>query len=195
MHSIAIWHGKRIEAHFADWVGRIPGWVSQKGVIVNISGNRREIDNLVSSPSLGLVLAIETKRILANQDGLSLDKIKTTAVDYKKEKNSIIGECKLSAADFRYFVVDAYGNSIMRARGLPPIIRGDEIARIFGSCIWAYKEWERSVIREETLKRFEIATENLVLDVSTQDVVDDDSINVDECSSTKKEILSFIDEH
>ena len=188
MQSIAIWHGTRIEEHFAEWVSRIPGWVSRRGVNITILGKTREVDNLVSNASLGIVIAIETKRNWSNQDGLRKARVKQTALDYELEKNSIIKTCALTSADFRYFVFDAYGKTKFGTLGLPAIICGDKITHIFGSCVWAYMEWERAVIREQVLTGFEVLTSDKFVDFHATDDGSD-------CLIERDELLSYIDQH
>jgi hypothetical protein len=152
--SISIWHGKRIEENLSDWVAKIKGWSSKRGAVISIRGKKREIDNLVSNANLGIVLAIETKRIFRNQDNDAVKNIRNTYELYNNNKAYIVNYAG-QAAEFRFFVFDAYGNTKFGSRGMPAIICGERVSSIFGQCLWTYMEWEKNIISTEIIRNLD----------------------------------------
>ena len=153
--SISIWHGKRIEENLSNWVTKIPDWSSKCGAVINLKGKKREIDNLVSNANLGIVLAIETKRIFKNQDNDAVTNIRNTYKLYKNNESYIVHYTGISAAKFRFFVFDAYGNTQLVSRGMQDIICGERISNIVGQCLWTYMEWEKNIISTEIINNID----------------------------------------
>jgi hypothetical protein len=193
--SISIWHGKRIEKNLSDWVAKIPGWSSKCGAVINIRGKKREIDNFVSNANLGIVLAIETKRIFRNQDNDAVTNIRNTYELYENNKSHIIAYAGIPAADFRFFVFDVYGETQFGSGGMPAIICGDRISDIFGKCLWKYMEWERNIIATEVCKNIDTVIK-VTPEIGRDIDLDDNGLDQGECGYILgNEIISYIDMH
>jgi len=192
---ISIWHGKRIEKNLSDWVARIPGWSSKCGAVINIRGKKREIDNLVSNANLGIVLAIETKRIFKNQDNDAVINIRNTYELYENNKSYFIAYAGIGVAEFRFFVFDVYGETQFGLRGMPAIICGDRISDVFGKCLWKYMEWERNIIATEVYKNLDAFIKTTPEGGRDIDL-DDNGLDQNECGNISgNDVISYIDMH
>jgi hypothetical protein len=158
MQSIAIWHGNRIEQHLSDWINRVPNWNAKVRERVVIGGMNCEIDNLASNPTLGVVLAVEAKRVWDNQDKRSRSEMRDKHKLYTAAKLQIVSHAGVAGGDFRYFVFDAFGDRMKGDGGLP-IIAGDKIENVFSDLLSNYVKWERQVMSNILLPRLDLAPE------------------------------------
>lgn len=86
LHAITIWHGKRIEKHLGEWISRVSDWKPYTNAHVDIGGEKREIDNLVSNQRMNIVVAVESKRVWQNQDSGSMRDVLATHNLYDRRK-------------------------------------------------------------------------------------------------------------
>ena len=154
--SIAIWHGQRIERHLADWINKVTNWSAKVRERITLSGRVYEIDNLAWNPRLNVVLAVEAKRVWANQNAANKEIVKSRNKRYMDPSNSaaIAASVGQRSSDFRYFVFDVYGTTASGNNGLPTIA-GDKIANVFNPPFAAYVEWERQVIANTIFERLD----------------------------------------
>lgn len=158
IHSIAIWHGTRIESHLAEWIERIPDWEAATRETVQLSSGTREIDNIAWNRALNLVLCVECKREWANQDAGSKRDVRNCHALYTAESAAIANRAGIKGGEFRFFVFDVFGNTRKGSKGLP-VICGDKIASVFGLCLWNYINWEREVIRSAIFQSADLPDE------------------------------------
>jgi hypothetical protein len=159
--SIAIWHGRRIEDHLTEWITRTSVWDARKRERIAIAGNTHEIDCLAWNKSLGMVLAIEAKRVWGNQDDTSQTAVRNKLTLYSDPNvtPAITSHVGLPNGDFRFFVFDAYGNTPKGDGGLA-VIAGDKIENIFGSAFSNYVQWERSVMANAIFEKFDAKSQD-----------------------------------
>lgn len=187
---IAIWHGNRIEHHLANWIDRIYGWnakVRQKVVIGNVA---HEIDNVATNSSLGVVLAVEAKRIWNNQDSASKRDVKTKFKTYNAAQSHIISQSGIVGGGFRCFVFDVFGKQRKKANGVPVIV-GDEIENIFSNLLWSYIIWERQVLENAILLVLELRS-----DPSAEQLLESKVLAKPTRGPTsRQQIFDYIDSH
>ncbi len=154
--SIAIWHGRRIENHLAAWVCKCPDWKAKAHERIVLGGNVYEVDNLAWNCRLGLVVAIEAKRVWANQDKASQEDVRQRKNIYTQGGNSqlIAAHVGQMGSVFRHFVFDVYGRTDRGRNGLS-IIAGDKIECVFGPNIARYIEWEQRVMANALLEKLD----------------------------------------
>jgi hypothetical protein len=154
--SIAIWHGRRIEDHLADWIGKSPDWSAKARERISIGTDTCEIDNLAWNSRLGLVVAVEAKRVWANQDKASQEDVKRKNKLYTDAANTplITSHVRQSGAAFRHFVFDVYGKTDKGKNGLL-VIAGDKIERVFEPALARYVEWERQVMANALFEKLD----------------------------------------
>ena len=194
--SIAIWHGTRIENHLADWIGKFSAWSAKPRERISIQSAICEIDNLAWSSSLGLVVAVEAKRVWSNQDKSSKGEVKQKKDLYTKAASSqlIATHVGQPGAAFRHFVFDAYGNTKKGRNGLS-VIAGDKIEGVFGCTFAKYVRWEQKVLANalfvqlEQQQSVDLAGEERL----TQDLLADRPMG--SVTRSLREVLKFIDEH
>ena len=160
--SIAIWHGTRIENHLADWIRRVPNWIANARERISIGSSSYEIDNLACNTQLALVIAVEAKRVWANQDSTSQEDVKCKNRLYMDPANRrlITSHVSLPVAEFRHLVFDAYGKTEKGKDGVP-VISGDKIEHIFGHAFASYIEWERLVMANALFKELDPQSQRL----------------------------------
>ena len=141
-HSISIWHGTRIENHLAEWINKFSEWSAKPRERISIQGVTYEIDNLAWNSRLGLVVAVEAKRVWSNQDKSSKSDVKRKKDLYTEKANAqiITAHVGQAGAAFRHFVFDAYGTAKKGRNGLA-VIAGDKIAGVFGNTFTRYIKW------------------------------------------------------
>ncbi len=148
--SIAIKHGKHIEANLASWIEAFTSWSARSSETFVTPTRTHEIDVSAFHKRHGVVLAIEVKRKWSNQDKNSAHNIRSRNLDYADSttKAAICGRFSQPPNNFRYFVFDAYGDGTDKKhlKHEVPIIPGDSIVPIFGESFVACLEWERLVL-------------------------------------------------
>jgi hypothetical protein len=194
-HSIAIWHGHRIEDHLSDWINKVPNWKAKARERVTINGVTHEIDNLAWNPQLDIVLAVEAKRVWANQDSTSVTGVNNKHKLYMDPGITprITSRAGLPSSDFRHFVFDVYGNTKTGKNGLP-IIAGDKIGRIFDPTLAKYVEWERRVIANAMFETLDPKSQ----DPKREQILANEILSgspLEASSSSKQSILGYIDQH
>jgi hypothetical protein len=190
--SIAIWHGRRIEDHLSEWINRIPQWRAKARKKIAIQGTIHEIDNIAWNSQLNIVLAVEAKRVWANQPGVSQEKIKQCFATYSAASAQIAVQVRQPQnSDFRYFVFDVFGKTKQGIKGGLPIIAGDKIGNVFGRCIWNYLCWEKEVMKNALLEQIDPGNRNSDLERSLSQKITSD----DPCISNGPAIIGFIDQH
>jgi hypothetical protein len=198
--SIAIWHGHRIENHLADWICKVPNWTAKARERMSIGGNVHEIDNLAWNSQLDLVVAVEVKRVWANQDGTSKKGVLGKNRLYMDLANRRIITSHVSRphAEFRHFVFDAYGKTKKGNYGLP-VIAGDKIEHVFDRTFACYVEWERQIIANALLTELDPQSQNTEREKSLEKVILEGSLILDgplaATVKSRKSILDFIDKH
>jgi hypothetical protein len=100
---------------------------------------------------LGVVLAVEAKRVWKNQDKQSKSDMRNRHKIYTSAASQIVSHVGVAGGGFRYFVFDAFGNRSKGDGGLP-IIAGDKIEYIFSDLLSNYISWERQVMRNVVLQ-------------------------------------------
>ena len=154
--SISIWHRSRIEIHLYEWINRIPDWTAATRQNITIGPRTYNIDNLVHNPSLRVVLAVEAKRVWANQDGASKRDVHDRSLTYSRHAGQILSHLHQTNSQFRFFVFDAFGKTENGSKGLA-IVAGDKIQNIFGKCLWRYIDWERAVMKDAIMEKVDPA--------------------------------------
>jgi hypothetical protein len=149
--SIAVWHGHRIEDHLAEWINKAPGWNAKVRETVPIGKDVYEIDNIAWNTALGVVLAVEAKRVWDNQDGGSQRDVRHKLATYNAAQKQIISHVGIAGGGFRFFVFDVYGTCAKGDNGLS-IIAGDKIENVFSDVLWNYIDWERQVMKNALLE-------------------------------------------
>ncbi|SCB53805.1 hypothetical protein GA0061098_102112 [Bradyrhizobium shewense] len=191
--SIAIWHGQRIEDHLADWINRVPGWIARARERISIASSIHEIDNLAWNPQIGVVLAVEAKRVWANQDGSSKADVRRKNKLYMDPANTptITSHVGLSGASFRHFVFDVYGRTKTGSRGLP-VIAGDKISHVFDHTLATYVEWERQVMANAIFEKIDPNSHHLKREHSLAD----ESLGTRaDVYPSREGVLDYIDKH
>jgi hypothetical protein len=191
--SIAIWHGNRIENHLAEWINKTSDWNAKLRERIVIAGNIYEIDNLAWNKRLGIVLAVEAKRVWVNQSDTSQTNVRSKLKLYSDPSvtPAINSHAGLSTSDFRFFVFDVYGNTKKGSGGLP-VIAGDKIENIFGDTFLRYVQWERKVMAKAILEK---------IDSNSQDTEPEEGLRTTILSGSliggksKKDVLDYIDSH
>jgi hypothetical protein len=203
--GIASWHGTRIENHLADWICKVPYWTAKARERISIGGRVHEIDNLAWNSQLDLVVAVEAKRVWANQDKASKEDVRRKNRLYMDPANSPIITSRVSQfhAAFRHFVFDAYGKTRKGKDGLP-VIAGDEIEHVFDRTFASYIEWERQVMANAFFKELDPDSQNfereeslakLILEGSSASDVKEPELRPVATVKLRQSILDFIDKH
>ena len=191
--SIAIWHGNRIEDHLTEWIKRTSDWDSSKRERIVVTGNTYEIDNLAWNRRLGIVLAVEAKRVWDNQDKTSQMDVRSKLKLYSDPNVSpaIISKASLPNSDFRFFVFDAYGNTSKGSGGLA-VISGDKIENIFGETFSSYVQWERTVMANAIFEKVDAKSQDKGREEAlTAALLDGSQVS----GKSKQGILDYIDDH
>jgi hypothetical protein len=193
--SIAIWHGRRIEDHLADWICKVPGWAAKARERISIGGATHEMDNLAWNSHLNLVVAVEVKRVWANQDKASQEGVKRNNKLYMNPANTpgITNHVTLLGAAFRHFVFDAYGKTDKGKEGLP-VIAGDKIEHVFDRSFARYFEWERQVMANALFEKLDPQSQNAEKEQCLKDAILSGSAG-DVADRSLQSILDFIDRH
>jgi hypothetical protein len=191
--SIAIWHGRRIENHLTEWIKKTSDWDASKRERILIAGNTYEIDSLAWNKRLGIVLAVEAKRVWVNQDETSQKDVRSKLKLYSDPNVTpiIISHVGLPTSDFRFFVFDAYGNTAKGNSGLS-VIAGDKIENIFGNTFSSYVQWERKVMSNAIFEKFDSRSQDTELEEGLKTKILNGSLTG---GKSKQDVLDYIDSH
>ena len=134
--SFPKWHGNLITKSLLEFIRATSDWDGKKEFKFLPKKKYRTmfLDNLVFSKSLNIIIAIECKRNLDQQDDGAITRIKEYREMVKKYQQNLILECKLKKnAKVFFCVFDAYGP---RKKIFDfPIIYTEDLKDIFGSCV------------------------------------------------------------
>jgi hypothetical protein len=191
--SIAIWHGTRIENHLAEWIKKTSDWDAKKRKRISIAGEIFEIDNLAWNKRLDIVLAVEAKRIWANQDDASEKDVRRNFTIYSDPSATqvIISRVGMAASDFRSFVFDVYGDTKKGSRGLS-VIAGDKIENIFGNTFSSYVQWERKVMSNAIFEKLDSKSQDTEHEEGLKTKILNGSLT---SGKSKQDVLDYIDSH
>ena len=158
-----------------------------------IAGNTYEIDSLAWNKRLGIVLAVEAKRVWVNQPDTSQKDVRSKLKLYRDPSvtPTIISHAGLSTSDFRFFVFDVYGNT-KKGRGGLPVIAGDKIENIFGNTFSLYVQWERKVMAKAILEKIDSNSQNTEPEEGLRTAILSGSLIG---GKSKQDVLDYIDSH